>query len=155
MSATEDQHLPREHFLLPSARRKNLPEGGMAGMSLLGDSVAVGQQPSTWPGRPRVEGAVGSQQGTEVVSLGLQHGQLVAVCVHQDAHCGELEHTRESTFGVPGWFTQTKGFPIKPLSGFMHQGIRDVWEGLLHRWRENEERKPEEEKEEAEAMGRS
>lgn len=77
--------------------------------------------------------------------------------------CGELEHTRESTFGVPGRLEWKKNhgspkprvFPSSHCRGFVHQGIRDVWEGLLHRWREDEERKPEEEKEEAEAMGRS
>lgn len=30
--------------------------GGMAGMSLLGGSVAVGQQPSTWAEKLRVQG---------------------------------------------------------------------------------------------------
>lgn len=48
---------------------------------------------------------------------------------------------------------KNQGFPIKPLSVFMHQGVRGVWEGLPHRWREDEERKPEEGKEEAEAVG--
>lgn len=107
MKGAEAQGLPKEHLLLPfllevvqipprkdrkkQARRKN-PMGGMAGMSLLGDSVAVGQQPSTRE----------SGQGTEVVSLGLQQGRLVAVCVHRDAEWGGLEYKRECTFGVPG-----------------------------------------------------
>lgn len=63
--------------------------GGMAGMSSRGDSVAVGQQPSTWAGRPRVEGVGESgQEGMKMVPLSLQQEQLVAVCVHQDAECG-------------------------------------------------------------------
>lgn len=71
-------------------------------MSSLGDSVAVGQQPSTWAGRPRVEGVGESGQGVEGLPLSLQQGQLVAVCVHQDAEWGKLGHKRGSTFGVPG-----------------------------------------------------
>lgn len=39
--------------------------GGMAGMSLLGDSVTVGQQPSTWAGRPKSKGAGDQATGLE------------------------------------------------------------------------------------------
>lgn len=61
-------------------------------------------------------------------------------------HGGEGEKKKEP------WFTQAQGFPIKPLSVFMHWGVRGVWEGLPLRWREDEERKPEEGKEEAEVL---
>lgn len=61
------------------AKRKN-PMGGMAGMSLLRDSVAVGQQPSTWAGKPR--GAGESGHGTDSSGIpGSVTGRLVAVCM--------------------------------------------------------------------------
>lgn len=66
--------------------------GWLAGMSSLGDSVAVGQQPSAWVGRPRGEGVGESGQGMEGVSLGLQQGRLVVGCVHRDAEWWELGH---------------------------------------------------------------
>lgn len=51
-----------------------------------------------------------------------------------------VEEPRREKKKKESWFTQTKGFSIQPLVGVWASGRQGC---LLHRWREDEERKPE------------
>lgn len=100
MKAAEDQQLPKEH-LLPALSSGGCADPTQEGQQEAGKkeepfgrdgwNVLAGRFCGSWPAaihlgtKAKGRGSWGVRARDRVVSLGLQQGRLVAVCVHRDA----------------------------------------------------------------------